>query len=191
MPWPDLTFQLTKAVTDNLLSILSQSSCNYYFNKVKKGHYCLKYLKCKSSTSNNRQKAGLLTSIFRLNSHPRYFPTDVANTPTTVQPRNRDPLGHVSQCVRGVLRLSVIEVSGEIDTRPWVAVRETGSANLQVCPLGEGQSDSGSVNSTLRHKANPLMDSFITKHFVCWLTTFCHQDTMVEITSVSLHPTIH
>lgn len=113
--------------------------------------------------------------------------TDVANK-TTVQPGNKDPVKYVD-CIRGMLRSSVIKVSGEIDTRPWVAVRETGSDNLKVCPLLEGQWDSCSVKRTMCHRANPSMDSLITLHFICWLTTFCHHDTMAEITSVSLKPT--
>lgn len=52
------------------------------------------------------------------------------------------------------------------------AMRETGSDNLQVCPLGEGQSGSCSVNSTMRHRANPLMERhnltiyMLTHHFL-------------------------
>lgn len=82
-----LAFQWTKALTDHLLLISSHVTITAISTKSKKE------LKC------------LLTKIFRLNSHPRYFPTDVANT--TVE------------CIRGMLRSLVIEVSGEIDTRPW------------------------------------------------------------------------
>lgn len=69
---------------------------------------------------------------------------------TTAQSGNKDPL-----C--GMLSSSMIEASSEMDTRPRVAVRETASAaNLQVCPLGKSQSDSCSVNSTMRHGGQPL-----------------------------------
>lgn len=80
--------------------------------------------------------------------------TDVANR-TTVQPGNKDPLEYVD-CICRMLRSSVIKVSGEIDTRPWVSVSETGSDNQKVCPLGEGQWDSCSVEHTMCHRANPL-----------------------------------
>lgn len=61
----------------------------------------------------------------------------------------------------------MIEISSEIDTRPRVAVTETYSSdNLQVCPLGDSQSDSSCVNTKKRHKANPITLHYLLSHFL-------------------------